>query len=258
MGNKVPETLGVLGGMGPLATVDFLNKLTQATPATLDQDHIPMVVHFCPQIPDRSEALAANGPSPLPLLIAAARQIEQSGAQVLVIPCNTAHAWHDELSAGLGIPIIHIVDAAVAQIPSALRNEPVGLLATRGTLASGIYTLRQPELDWVEPLEQEMTDWVMPAIRAVKSGDLDTARKLLENAIESLRHRGARSIVLGCTELPLARTGYYHDVLLIDATEALAHSAIRRVMGRSPAMTCSDKRSTLLNRDVQLAQAKGK
>lgn len=232
MGDKFPGTLGVLGGMGPLATVDFLNKLTQATPAAHDQDHIPMVVHFCPQIPDRSDALAAQGLSPLPSMIAAARQIERSGAQVLVIPCNTAHAWYDELAASLGIPLLHIVDAAVAQIPHALRHEPVGILATRGTLASGVYTLRQPGLQWVQPLEQEMTDWVMPAIRAVKSGDMDSARRLLQSAIVSLRRRGARSILLGCTELPLAHTGDADDVPLIDATHALALSAIRWALAR--------------------------
>ncbi|MDP3699339.1 MAG: amino acid racemase [Hylemonella sp.] len=232
MGNKIPRTLGVLGGMGPLATVDFLNKLTQATTATHDQDHIPMVVHFCPQIPDRSDALAAQGPSPLPSMIAAARQIERSGAQALVIPCNTAHAWYEELSASLGIPLLHIVDAAVAQIPPELRREPVGLLATRGTLASGVYTLRQPGLNWVQPLEQEMSDWVMPAIRALKSGDMEGARRLLQSAIESLQRRGARSIMLGCTELPLARAGDAHDVPLIDATQALALSAIRWALAR--------------------------
>ncbi len=230
MAYKVPKTLGVLGGMGPLATVDFLGKLTQATPAALDQDHVPMVVHFCPQIPDRSDALAANGPSPLPSMMAAARQIERAGAQALVIPCNTAHAWYDDLSACLGIPVIHIVDAAVAQIPAALRHEPVGLLATRGTLAHGIYTQRQPDLNWVLPLEQEMRDWVMPAVRAVKSGDMDTARRCLEQAIAALQQRGARSIMLGCTELPLARAGVSHEVPLIDATHALALSAIRWVL----------------------------
>jgi len=218
--------------MGPLATVDFLNKLTQATPAARDQDHIPMVVHFCPQIPDRSDALAAQAPSPLPSMMAAAQQIERAGAQALVIPCNTAHAWYEELSASLGIPLLHIVDAAVAQIPLALRHEPVGLLATRGTLASGIYTLRQPGLNWVQPLEQEMSDWVMPAVRAVKSGDLDRAGQFLQSAILSLQRRGARSIMLGCTELPLAHAGDAHDVPLIDATQALALSAIRWALDR--------------------------
>ncbi len=232
MGNKVPRTLGVLGGMGPLATVDFLNKLTQATPATLDQDHIPMVVHFCPQIPDRSDALADNGPSPLPGLIAAARQIEQSGAQVLVMPCNTAHAWYEDVSACLGIPLLHIVDAAVAQIPAALREAPVGLLATRGTLASGIYTQRQPALDWVQPLEQEVRDWVMPAVRAVKSGDREAARRFLDQAISGLQQRGARCILLGCTELPLARSEEEPPLPMIDATHALARSAIDWALAR--------------------------
>ena len=89
---------------------------------------------------------------------------------------------------------------------------------------------RSPDLNWVLPLEQEMRDWVMPAVRAVKSGDMDTARRWLDQAIAALQQRGARSIMLGCTELPLARAGVSHEVPLIDATHALALSAIRWVL----------------------------
>ena len=107
------RTVGVLGGMGALATVDFLNKLVLATPAACDQEHIPLLVRFCPEVPDRADALLGCGPSPVSALVAAALSIEQDGAQCLVIPCNTAHAWYDDISNSITIPILHIVDAAL-------------------------------------------------------------------------------------------------------------------------------------------------
>lgn len=227
------QTLGVLGGMGPMATVDFLCKLTRATPATCDQEHIPLVVHFSTLTPDRSDALIGTGPSPLPSLIESARLIERSGARGLVMPCNTAHAWYAEVAQAVQIPLLHIVDAAVEQLPHHLRSQPVGLLATRGTLDSGIYVERHPGLQWVQPSEQEVDLFVMPAIRSVKGGDLLRARQLLDKAVRALAERGAGAIVLGCTELPLARSGRPSIVPLIDATDALAHMAVRWATGGS-------------------------
>lgn len=230
------QVLGVLGGMGPMATVDFLCKLTRATPATCDQEHIPLVVHFSSQTPDRSDALIGAGPSPLPSLIESARMIERSGARGLVMPCNTAHAWYAELANAIQIPLLHIVDAAVEQLPHNLRSQPVGLLATRGTLDSGIYVERHPNMQWVQPSAQEVEQFVMPAIRSVKSGDLLRARILLDKAVHSLMAQGARAIVLGCTELPLAHPGRSSLVPLIDATDALARMAVRwATVGLTPA-----------------------
>lgn len=213
--------------MGPMATVDFLGKLTRATPAVHDQQHIPMVVRFCPDIPDRSDAIESIGPSPLPALVAAARQVEADGAGALVIPCNTAHAWYGEIAAGVRIPVLHIVDAAIAQIPPALREQPIGLLATRGTLRSAVYQNRQAGLRWVLPSEQSMSSHVMPAIRAVKANEYLTASAFLAGAIAALLSQGVGAIVLACTELPLAHAGQDYGVPLIDATDALARSAVQ-------------------------------
>lgn len=226
--NPAPRlrTLGVLGGMGPMATIDFLRKLTQATPAQCDQDHVPQVVHFCSQVPDRSSALSGRGPSPLPSLLQAARLIEQSGAEALVIPCNTAHAWYDDIRAALKIPVLHIVDAVATQLQGRLHGEPIGLLATEGTLASGVYERRRPELRWLRPSDAVMADCVMPAIRAVKRNDIETATRLLDRAIEALKHGGASAVVLACTELPLAVAANDARLQIIDATDALARAAL--------------------------------
>ena len=184
-------TLGVLGGMGAMATVDFLRKLVEATPAERDQEHIPLIVRFCPEVPDRAAALAGAGPSPQPALVAAAVELAAAGAQALAIPCNTAHYWYDALCAAVPIPILHIVDAALAELQrrgmspqgrpkgeftsaqregcfilpqgrpkgeltSAQRegspaSGPVGLLATSGTVHAAVYPQRAPHLHWIEP-----------------------------------------------------------------------------------------------------------
>lgn len=225
--SSTPRTLGVLGGMGPMATVDFLHKLTAATPAERDQDHVPLVVHFCSHIPDRTDALIGRGPSPLPGLLAAARSIESSGAQALVMPCNTAHAWYDAIAASLTIPVLHIADAAIEAIPQHLRQAPVGILATQGTLQSGVYSKRHGTGAWLIPSDAVTERQVMPAIRAIKRNDFITASRLLRIAIEHLRSRGAHSIILGCTELPITCANDNYGVALVDATQALAQRAIR-------------------------------
>jgi len=160
-----------------MATVDFLHKLTAATPAERDQDHVPLVVHFCSHIPDRTDALIGRGPSPLPGLLAAARDIERSGAQALVMPCNTAHAWYDDIAASLTIPVLHIADAAIEAIPRQLREAPVGILATQGTLRSGVYSKRQGTRSWLVPSDEVTERQVMPAIRAIKRNDFITANR---------------------------------------------------------------------------------
>ena len=222
-----PQLLGVLGGMGPMATVDFLAKLTRATPANCDQEHIPIVVRFCPQIPDRSEAIEGRGLSPRIALENAAIKIESDGAQALVIPCNTAHFWYEQIASSLGIPVLHIADAAVEQIPVGLRSQPIGLLATKGTLQSAVYQSRYPSINWVIPSRETIEDKLMPAIRHVKAGNLLTAGTFLNEAIEQVRDAGAASIVLGCTELPLAYQLHHDGMPVVDATEALALSAVR-------------------------------
>jgi aspartate racemase len=213
--------------MGPLATVDFLHKLVRATPAQSDQDHVPLLVRFCPEVPDRIAALQGHGTSPLPALLQAARALQDAGAQCLVMPCNTAHAWHEAIARELTIPFLHIADSALAATAHLQARGRPGLLATDGTLAARIYhrPATQP-LSWLEPNNDELQQWVMPAVRAVKAHDIDHARALLLRAVQALRKRGAGAIVMACTEIPIALQGC--DLLLptIDATEELARACV--------------------------------
>ncbi|MGH8185191.1 MAG: aspartate/glutamate racemase family protein, partial [Steroidobacteraceae bacterium] len=138
-----PQVLGVLGGMGPLATADFLAKLIRATPAARDQDHLPVIICSFPNIPDRTEAIMSGGPSPLASMRRAMRVLCSCGSARIAIPCNTAHHWFEELQACSPFKILHIVDAVLEELVlRSFTHANVALLATAATLRSGVYGKR--------------------------------------------------------------------------------------------------------------------
>lgn len=228
-----PGLVGVLGGMGPLATLDFMQKLLDATPATCDQEHVPALVSSIPQIPDRTRAFQGTGDSPLPALLECAHRLKAGGASLLVIPCNTAHLWFDEILTHVELPMLHIVDAALEEAVGSGCNASIGLLATPATIASGLYMSRRTaglggsSVEWVLPSEVEMALWVGPGIAAVKAGRIGEGRSLLERAAQALHIRGATAVVLGCTEIPLVLHDGNTPVPTIDATSALARRAVQ-------------------------------
>lgn len=228
--------IGVLGGMGPLATVDFMQKMLQATPVRHDQEHMPVLVSSLPQIPDRTRAYRGEGPSPVQAMLDSGRRLVAGGAGLVVVPCNTAHLWFDELQGGLGLPMLHIVDAALAEVqaqaPRGGRGDiRVGLLGTDATLASGLYVNRGgagggARRHWVQPTAVEMVEDVMRGIGHVKAGDLAQGRAHLRSAADALVRRGAEVLVLACTEIPPALAGVELGVPVVDATAALARAAV--------------------------------
>lgn len=240
--------LGVLGGMGPLATVDFMHKVLLATPVGRDQDHVPMVVSCIPQVPDRTAAFRGEGESPLDAMIDCGRRLLAAGAQLVLIPCNTAHLWYDDLESALQIPMLHIVDAALEDVqglPDETRS--VGLLATDATIASGLYVDRSPRwgrnIRWLLPTALEMSECVSPGIEAVKAGRLGVGASLLGQAAQALVRRGAGAIILGCTEIPLVLDAQAAGCPVIDATAALARRAVEwSTRTRCPCVTSARPR----------------
>ncbi len=227
----VSPKLGVLGGMGPLATVDFLRKLVDRTPARADHEHIPFVVHSVPQLPDRIRAIFDGGASPLPKLIDAIETLQAAGAVCIAMPCNTAHYWYDEFAPAAKVPFLHIADAALATLAS--HRQPMarlGLLGTRGTLRAGFYQRRFAErrVECVISSPADQKELVDPAIKAVKANDLDSATPLIERAAERLLEQGASSVVLGCTEIPVVLDRFQPDLAerCVDVTIALADTCI--------------------------------
>lgn len=214
--------LGVIGGMGPSATADFLMKLTEETPAGRDQEHVPVLVWGDCRTPDRTESLLQGGPSPLPHLVEAAAQLRRLGACALVIPCNTAHAWAGDIVALGRVPLLHIVDA-VAEVALARGVKTLGLMATSGTLAAGQYPSRLADRDIkvTVPEAQEQRD-VSEGIALTKAGRLAEARELFMFVHEALLRRGADMVALACTEIPLAMQPLGPHSL--DTTRALARA----------------------------------
>jgi aspartate racemase len=224
------QRIGVLGGMGPAATIDFMAKVRSATPACRDQDHVPLIVHCVPQIPDRSTAVLANTDAPLPHLMDGVRLLQDAGVQAIAIACNTAHHWHGRLQAQARVPILHIADAVRDLL--AQRAQPglrVALMGTQGTRDCGLYdrlfSAGDGELLMPDAPAQAAIERV---IACVKAGDLVQARKAGAQAAELLLgSQGADLLLLACTELPIAMQDSLYTARCIDATQALAQACVR-------------------------------
>jgi len=231
--------LGVLGGMGPLATVDFLAKLIEETPATHDQEHIPVITYSVPQIPDRPAAILNNAESPLPHMLAGITTLKNAGAGTVAIACNTAHYWYDDLVQQGGLPILHIADAACSDLARrSMKATRVGLIATKGTVAAGFFQQRlaQHGIECVLSSEIEQDQFVLPAIEHVKRNELAPAHALALESVRQLHARGAEAVILGCTEIPLAVDFADSDIApaCVDATRALARACVAWWQARPP------------------------
>jgi len=226
--------LGVIGGMGPLATADFFRKLIDATPANYDDEHIPVLIHSVPQVPSRLAAILHGGPSPLPALLAARDRLLNAGATMLAMPCNTAHHWYDDLVAGCTVPFVHIVDAVAERLPAGARE--LGIVATRATLRARVFEQRLAGrgIALSAPDEATYDRVVQPAIDAVKRGATEEGGRLLEPVIAAELERGAAAVVLACTELPIALDAIASPLRArcIDSTDALARACVRHWTAR--------------------------
>jgi len=224
------KILGVLGGMGPLASAQFMLRLTLLTPAARDQEHIPAVLWSDPRVPDRTRGKLDGGEDPLPWLLRGVRGLKAAGAGAIAIPCNTAHGWYDEM-AEEGLPILHIVDAAATALAKVSPSGTVGVMGTAATLRMRLYQDWLERLGWhcIVPDDGEMARLVSPAIAAVKANRVADAYGKLAQVVTSLRSRGARAVVLGCTEIPLGiQAGPFGElgIPLVDTIDALALAAI--------------------------------
>ena len=222
-----PKTIGILGGMGPAATVDLFDKLVRATDAATDQDHLRILVDNNPRIPNRNEAIAGRGPSPVPALIAGAQGLEREGADFILISCNTAHFFAPEIQAAIAIPILSMIEATV-NTAKARGAQRVGVLAGTGCIEARLY---QDALEraGIEPLTHNAEDQkrVMALIYRIKGGDLSEASRSEARALaEVLIARGAEAIVAGCTEAPLVLFQRDVSIPLLNSTDILVERAI--------------------------------
>jgi aspartate racemase len=239
--SNAQKTAGVLGGMGPEATVDFMAKVIVLTDADCDQDHVRMLIDHNPHVPNRQEAILRGGQDPAPVLADMAASLEAGGADFLVIPCNTAYVYKDAILAATHIPLISIIGVSIAaakeRAPDADR---IGLLATDGCLQSGIYQagLEETGLTAVVPTAEELSE-LMSLIKTIKGGRHtgDTARGMAKLA-EALAARGAGVIIAGCTEIPLVLDEGAISVPLVSSTDALADITVKLAIGEIPLPDC--------------------
>ena len=218
---------GVLGGMGPEATVDFMARVIALTPAGKDQDHIHMIVDHNPTVPNRQDAILAGGEDPGPALAEMARRLEAAGADFLVIPCNTAYVFEKSIVDAVDIPLVSIIDLTIAALPDGCTA--AGLLATDGCLKAGVYqeALAAKGVAAIEPSASDMCT-LMAAVNAIKAGDTgpgvaETMRRLAV----ALVGQGADAIIAGCTEIPLVLDESMLDVPLLSSTDLLARETVR-------------------------------
>lgn len=221
------KTIGIIGGMGPMATADLFRKITAMTNAVKDSEHIHVIIDSNGAIPDRTAAILGKGEDPRTVMTATIKRLEQAGADILLMPCNTAHFFYDDLQAATACPILHMLKLTAEEIKGrGLKN--VCLLATDGTVQTGIYSklFEQNGIGYMlpEPEEQKL---VMDAIyNGVKAGNAAYDATALKAALAAMRARGAEAFVLGCTELPIAFADYRLDYPTVDPTTVLAKAAI--------------------------------
>jgi aspartate racemase len=233
--NSNVRMLGVLGGMGPLASAQFMVRLTQLTPAMRDQDHVPAVLWSEPRVPDRTVDQPSGDADPLPWLLRGIDGLQRAGCGAIAMPCNTAHRWYDAMREASRVPILHIVDAAAAELHrSGAGTGRIGLMATQAALRMRLYQDRLAKLGWdcIVPSQHEMDRLVTPAIRLVKLNRMVEAYAPLAAVARSLAERGAGSIVLGCTEIPLGiQAGPQPELPIVDTIDALARASIAWAKG---------------------------
>ncbi|HEV8340640.1 MAG TPA: amino acid racemase [bacterium] len=225
------RTIGVLGGLGPWATLDFFEKVLRLTPARRDQEHLRLIIDNNPKIPDRGPAILGSpgAEDPFPALAATARAVEAAGADFIVIPCNTAHFFYEPIRRAVRVPVLHIMEevarAAAARLPGLRR---VGLLGTRATVATGLYQAafasQGTEVVAPESKDQAVIDGL---IYGIKAGRADELAAEGASVGRRLGEAGAEAIILGCTELPLVLGPETLGLPVLDSNLILAEAAVR-------------------------------
>lgn len=229
------KTIGIIGGMGPAATIDLYKKIVEETPAEKDQDHIHVIIDSYPQIEDRTGYILHGGKNPSAKLVESAKRLEAAGADALIMPCNTAHYFAKDIENAVYIPLIHIVKCSAEAIK---REHPyvkkIGLIATSGTIKAGVYSdiLKKygfETIDLPEKTENNIMDCIY---KGVKAGKTEEYSKLFQQCVDEIAGLGADILIEGCTEIPLIMP-YVETILpTIDATYELARAAVKFALNK--------------------------
>ena len=224
------KTIGILGGMGPMATADLFQKITALTDAAGDNGHIRVYIDSNASIPDRTAAILSGGEDPVPAMTDSLRKLEACGADCVIMPCNTAHYFLPRLAPLTKLPFLSMIKAAAKACRVRFPGETVGILATTGTLAAELYqkALTAEGVPFLVPDEGEQAALMEVIYQGVKAGAPPSRyREAFRSVIEGMTSRGAACFLLACTELPLAVQALGLDLPRVDPTEELAKAAVR-------------------------------
>ncbi|MDZ7704392.1 MAG: amino acid racemase [Trueperaceae bacterium] len=231
---KTTKTVGVLGGMGPAATLDFFSKLLAKSKAVSDQGNLRVLIDNNPKVPNRNEAVAGTGPSPGPVLAEMAGGLEHSGADFLVMACNAAHAFVADILEAVSVPFVSMIDETVAftreHFPDATK---IGVLGSSGALDAKLYhhAFAEHGVTVVAP-ENGARHEFMQLLYQIKAGDLsDDVRGQMATLAANLVAEGADVVIAGCTEVPLVLLDDAVSVPLIDSTDVLVDATIAYATG---------------------------
>lgn len=227
------KKMGILGGLGPLATVFFMNKIVTETPAESDQENIPMVVLNDTQIPDRTSYILDNTKeNPLPKMIEDAVQLEQCGVDFIAMPCNTAHFFYTEIQRNIKIPMLNIIEETVKFAKEKKKMSKIGLLATDGTIITEGYQKmgEKYRVDIILPDENERKKTMELIYDKVKKGDFTNTDEMY-TLVDNMKKRGAEGVILGCTELSIINEKQsVKRTDVVDSLDVLAKKSIEMSM----------------------------
>ncbi|OTG80379.1 aspartate/glutamate racemase family protein [Acinetobacter sp. ANC 4648] len=222
------KAIGILGGMGPQATVDAMNKIIKNTPANCDQEHIPVITVSIPDIPDRTKSIINHDDKPFEKMSEYIRILESANVGCIIIPCNTAHFWFDQLQKSTHIKMISIIDSTVNFIKKN-KVKKICILATSATINAELYQkkLADNQINFMIP-EVAIQQLVMQSIYKYKSGEIIESKKIMNNIIKLYYKNSEVKFLLACTEIPLILEEWIKDYpeLFIDATDVLIRNAI--------------------------------
>lgn len=227
------KMVGILGGMGPETTASFFYKIIAKTPASKDQEHIPIVMFNNPKIPDRTGSFLKGRNSVLISLIDGIKFLIDSKVDLIAIPCVSSHLYYQKLIKGVSIPILNAVEETASYVT---KNIPaikkVGVLATTLSIKKNLFTnvFNRSNIDTIVPRKEIQQNFVMPAIYSIKAGEKKRAAEMMDKAIWELVEGGSQAIVAGCTDISLILKSDSSSVPVIDTLDCLADAVVREAL----------------------------
>jgi aspartate racemase len=233
------KIIGIIGGMGPQATIDLFQKIVNLTPIKKEQEHLRIIIDNNPEIPDRTKAIFKKGKNPLPYFIKSARKLKEVGVDFIIIPCNTAHYFYNDLQKEIKIPVINMIEEVVNEIKRKFKYLPkkIGLLATSGTIKSRIYHkyFKKVGIKVITPdkfLQRKVMNLIYGKCGIKRSKMISKVVKdSFKKIIKVLIQKGVKAIIIGCTDISIVINPDEFSIPVIDSNLVLAKAAVKKALG---------------------------